>query len=210
MFGVKSLQRIRVQYFGPGQVLGQEDLEALPRPLAVLAAPPQRESPVARDLLPARFEPRQVSEGSDSAELSGFSRFRPRPCCLPLRLTASALRSKRFRSSILSPHVPLSNASRPALRRVPHDSVSGWFATPFLCDSFIHYSMPVFTRAPDHRYFVVCHESAGAGSRCMFGRPQKTMACPTRGSIRRRMSGRHLCRNGIALSLWPAASPRLH
>src|SRR5580658_7577151 len=90
-------------------------------------------------------------EVSASVELSGLSRFRSRPCCLPPRLTASALHSKRFRSSILSPHVPLSNASGPALRRVPHDSGSGWFATPFLCDSFIHYSMPVFTSAPDDR-----------------------------------------------------------
>jgi hypothetical protein len=61
-----------------------------------------------------------VHEAYDSAELYGFSRFRPRPFCLPLRLTASALRSKRFRSSILSPHVPLSTLripSRDVLRK---------------------------------------------------------------------------------------------
>ena len=40
------------------------------------------------------------------------------------------------------------NASRRTLRCVAHDSGSGRFATPFLCDSFIHYSMPVFTSAP--------------------------------------------------------------
>ena len=28
-----------------------------------------------------------------------------------------------------------------------HDSGSGWFATPFLCDSFIHYSTPVYPGA---------------------------------------------------------------
>jgi hypothetical protein len=32
-----------------------------------------------------------VPEVSDSAELSGFSRFRSRPCCLPFCPTASAL-----------------------------------------------------------------------------------------------------------------------
>jgi hypothetical protein len=30
-----------------------------------------------------------------------------------------------------------------ALRLATHDSGSGWFATPFLYDSFIHYSTPV-------------------------------------------------------------------
>src|SRR5580658_2246355 len=107
-------------------------------------------------------------EVSASVELSGLSRFRSRPCCLPPRLTASALHSKRFRSSILSPHVPLSNASGPALRRVPHDSGSGWFATPFLCDSFIHYSMPVFTSAPDHRFlWSAAPPPAEIGRRCL-------------------------------------------
>src|SRR6266436_10200195 len=40
------------------------------------------------------------------------------------------------------------NASRPALRLAAHDSGSGWLATPSLCDSFIHYSIPIFTGAP--------------------------------------------------------------
>jgi hypothetical protein len=39
------------------------------------------------------------------------------------------------------------NASPPALRLDTHDSRSGWFATPFLCDSFIHYSTPVYPGA---------------------------------------------------------------
>ena len=39
------------------------------------------------------------------------------------------------------------NASPPALRLATHDSRSGWFATPFLCDSFIHYSTPVYPGA---------------------------------------------------------------
>jgi hypothetical protein len=39
------------------------------------------------------------------------------------------------------------NASMVALRLATHDSGSGWFATPFLCDSFIHYSTPVYPGA---------------------------------------------------------------
>jgi hypothetical protein len=40
------------------------------------------------------------------------------------------------------------NASRPASRLDTHDSGSGWFATPFLCDSSIHDSTPVYPGAP--------------------------------------------------------------
>ena len=39
------------------------------------------------------------------------------------------------------------NASVVALRLATHDSGSGWFATPFLCDSFIHDSTPVYPGA---------------------------------------------------------------
>jgi len=39
------------------------------------------------------------------------------------------------------------NASPPASRLATHDSGSGWFATPFLYDSFIHYSTPVYPDA---------------------------------------------------------------
>ena len=35
------------------------------------------------------------------------------------------------------------NASMAALRLAMHDSGPGWIATPFLYDSFIHYSTPV-------------------------------------------------------------------
>jgi len=34
-----------------------------------------------------------------------------------------------------------------ALRLATHDSGSGWFATPFPYDSFIHYSTPVYPGA---------------------------------------------------------------
>ena len=39
------------------------------------------------------------------------------------------------------------NASMAALRLATHDSGSGWLAIPFLCDSFIHYSTPVYPGA---------------------------------------------------------------
>jgi hypothetical protein len=39
------------------------------------------------------------------------------------------------------------NASVVASRLATHDSGSGWVATPFLCDSFIHDSTPVYPGA---------------------------------------------------------------
>jgi hypothetical protein len=39
------------------------------------------------------------------------------------------------------------NASPAALRLPTHDSGPGWLATPFLCDSFIHNSTPVYPGA---------------------------------------------------------------
>src|ERR1700730_8471755 len=56
-----------------------------------------------------------------------------------------------FRSSIPSLHIPLSNASSAVSRPPSHDSRPGWFATPFLYDSFIHYSTPVYPDAPKSR-----------------------------------------------------------
>ncbi len=59
-----------------------------------------------------------------------------------------------FRGSIARPVLSPVNASAHPLRHAPHDSRSAWFATPSLCDSFIHYAMPVsrrfrlFSRAP--------------------------------------------------------------
>jgi hypothetical protein len=68
-------------------------------------------------------------------------------CCLPCCLTPSAPRNTRFRSSIPSLQIPLSNASRAALRLPSHGSGPGWFAIPSLYDSFIRYSMPVYPGA---------------------------------------------------------------
>ena len=87
-----------------------------------------------------------------------------------LRLRRAAARSRFTRASVLpsglpdtvgsldwdfgahnfgipSLHMPLSNASSAASRLPSHGSGSGWFATPFLHDSFIHYSTPVYPDA---------------------------------------------------------------
>src|SRR5260370_22297897 len=51
-----------------------------------------------------------------------------------------------FRGSIARPVLSPVNASAHPLRHAPDDSRSAWFATPSLCDSFIHYAMPVSRR----------------------------------------------------------------
>ena len=54
------------------------------------------------------------------------------------------------------------NASVVALRLATHDSGSGWVATPFLCDAFIHDSTPVYPGA--HHGLLNCAE-CGSGMR---------------------------------------------
>ena len=68
-------------------------------------------------------------------------------CCLPCCLTPSAPRNARFRSSIPSLQIPLSNASSAASRLPSHGSGPGWLALPSLYDSLIRYSMPVYPGA---------------------------------------------------------------
>ncbi|MCW5982736.1 MAG: ATP-binding protein [Bryobacteraceae bacterium] len=78
------------------------------------------------------------------------SRCRAPRYCLPVGLTRSAPGWNDFGAhwlGIPSLHVPLSNASRAALRLPPHGSGPGWFATPFLYDSFIHNFTPVYPDA---------------------------------------------------------------
>src|ERR1017187_8534407 len=53
----------------------------------------------------------------------------------------------RFRSSIPSLQIPLSNASSAASRLPTHGSGPGRFAIPSLYDSCIRYSMPVYPGA---------------------------------------------------------------
>src|SRR5580658_2739019 len=79
MLGVKPHQRVRVKDFGSGQVLAHESLEPLPRPPAALTAPPQRDSPVSRDLLPERFKPRQISRNRMVVEIPTDDLFQPGP-----------------------------------------------------------------------------------------------------------------------------------
>ncbi len=43
------------------------------------------------------------------------------------------------------------NASRSASQLAAHGAGSGWLAMPFLYDSFIHYSTPVYPGAPTVR-----------------------------------------------------------
>ena len=52
------------------------------------------------------------------------------------------------------------NASMAASRLATHDSGSGWFATPFLYDSFIHNSTPVY---PGALSSLLGHGSFGEG-----------------------------------------------
>ena len=50
------------------------------------------------------------------------------------------------------------NASVVASRLATHDSGSGWVATPFLCDSFIHDSTPVYPGAHHGLLREVLHD----------------------------------------------------
>src|SRR5260370_34887605 len=51
-----------------------------------------------------------------------------------------------FRGSIARPVLSPVNALAHPLRHAPDALRSAWFATPSLCDSFIHYAMPVSRR----------------------------------------------------------------
>src|SRR6266566_3240999 len=55
------------------------------------------------------------------------------------------------------------NASMVALRLATHDSGSGWVATPFLCDAFIHDSAPVYPGA-HHGLLIKLEQFQRAGS----------------------------------------------
>jgi hypothetical protein len=55
------------------------------------------------------------------------------------------------------------NASMAALRLAMHDSGSEWSAKPFLYDSFIHYSTPVY---PGARHGLLAEQMASFGVSC--------------------------------------------
>ena len=50
------------------------------------------------------------------------------------------------------------NASMAASRRATHDSGPGWFAIPFLYDSFIHNSTPVYPGALSSLLVLLGHK----------------------------------------------------
>src|ERR1700733_12553753 len=90
----------------------------------------------------------------DRAELRYALLYRRIRCCLPPAPTASA--SRRMCLSRLNTRPVRSpvNASTPLLRAAPHDSGPVWIATPSPYDSFIHYTSPVFTGAPEPKIHV--------------------------------------------------------
>jgi len=97
----------------------------------------------------------------DSAGPTMHSRYRASPCCLPYCVTPSAPWIRDFGAhnfGIPSLPMPLSNASSAASRPPSHGSGSGWFATPFLYDSCIHYFTPVY---PDAIHAEACATSPG-------------------------------------------------
>lgn len=58
------------------------------------------------------------------------------------------------------------NASMVASRLATHDSGSGWLATPFLYDSFIHYSTPVYPGA--HHRLLGCVAGRSGARQLLF------------------------------------------
>jgi hypothetical protein len=77
----------------------------------------------------------------------------PVPYCLPVSLTPSALSNLAISELInfrdTQPTCAPFQRFKCGLCVAPpsHGSGSGWFATPFLHDSFIHYSTPVYPDA---------------------------------------------------------------
>ena len=81
------------------------------------------------------------------------------------------------------------NASMAASRLATHDSGSGWFATPFLCDSFIHDSTPVYPGALRillKRGLPVLSETFDEARRCLPGISLVTVKAWSRSRRKRR------------------------
>ena len=95
----------------------------------------------------SRMEFSDMPGVSDCAGSVSDSRFRHPRYRLPPRRTASTPRTRLISQLNTLPACAPVNASPAALRRHTHDSGSGWFATPFLWDSFIPDSMPVYPGA---------------------------------------------------------------
>ena len=99
---------------------------------------------------------------SDLAESSGRLRFRAHRYGLPQLRTASALCFQNISRLNTWPACASVNASRAALRLPAHDSRSGWFATPYLCDSYIRYSAPVYPGALPKLFPLTKHINFGS------------------------------------------------
>jgi hypothetical protein len=90
----------------------------------------------------------------DRARSKSVSPYRRSQSCLPPISTASAPRSShRFRGGVSISRLngwpartPV-NASPSSLRPKVHDSKPVWIATPSLCETFIHNTLPAFTGA---------------------------------------------------------------
>src|SRR6266545_4121404 len=90
----------------------------------------------------------QAGRGSLTAQGSWIARvYRYPRCGLLLHRTASAPRTKLISQLDTLPACAPVNASPVTLRRPAHDSRSERFATPFLWDSLIPCSMPVYPGA---------------------------------------------------------------
>ena len=83
---------------------------------------------------------------SDSAASKDGLRLRCPSCCLPHIKTRSARRSGDFGAQWLACVCPCQRFAR-VLTNPAHDSGPKWFASPFLCGSFIRYSLPVYPGA---------------------------------------------------------------
>ena len=84
---------------------------------------------------------------SDCAESAGCSRL-AHPPVLPSAMLNDVGTPVAIISQLNTlPACPPVNASMAASRLATHDSGPGWLATPFLYDSFIHNSTPVYPGA---------------------------------------------------------------
>ena len=92
----------------------------------------------------------------DRAELGDASRYRRFRCCLPPVLTASAFRRMAVTRLNTRPVLSPVNASNPPLQTAPHDSGPVWIAIPSLCETLIHYTLPVL---PAHQDFAKTTEA---------------------------------------------------
>jgi hypothetical protein len=102
-----------------------------------------------------------VPEVSGTVEPSGDSRLRSRPCCTSACSGSVGAPVLAFSKLHTQPARAPVNASRHTSRYLTHDSGSGWFASPFPCDSFFTTSCRFHQRTrPSPFVAVVLAQSA--------------------------------------------------